>query len=60
MQYTDHVMLVSKGVAEFAGLFDLEIKHDRPTSHSLEKYNIYKKITIKIFKKNGQKILDYF
>jgi isoaspartyl peptidase/L-asparaginase-like protein (Ntn-hydrolase superfamily) len=36
-------MLVYKGVTEFAGLFDLEIKHDRPTSHSLEKYNIYKK-----------------
>ena len=37
MQYTDHVMLVSKGVTEFGRLFDLEIKHKRPRLNSLYK-----------------------
>ena len=55
MQYTDHVMLVSKGVTEFGRLFDLEIKHKRPRLHSLVKYNTYKKNTNKITQKEWPK-----
>ena len=60
MQYTDHVMLVSKGVTEFARLFGLETKRERPTLHSLAKYNIYKNNKKKLLKKNGRKIGGYY
>lgn len=55
MQYTDHVMLVSKGVTEFGRLLDLEIKRERPTSRSLAKYNTYKKNLNKITQKEWPK-----
>ena len=55
MQYTDHVMLVSKGVTEFGRLFNLEVKHKRPRLHSLVKYNTYKKNTNKITQKEWPK-----
>lgn len=42
LQYTHHVMLVSKGVTDFGRLFGVETKHERPTLDSLAKYNIYK------------------
>lgn len=62
MQYTDHVMLVSTGVTEFGRLFGLDSKHERPTLHSLAKYNIYKnnqnKITQKEWPKNSRLLLN--
>jgi beta-aspartyl-peptidase (threonine type) len=51
MQYTDHAMLVSRGVTEFGRLFGLETKHERPTLHSLAKYNTYKNNKNKITQK---------
>ena len=60
MQYTDHVMLVSKGVTEFGRLFGVETKHERPTLQSLAKYNIYKNNKKKLLKKNGRKIGGYY
>jgi beta-aspartyl-peptidase (threonine type) len=58
MERTDHVMLVSRGVAEFGKLLDLEIKRRRPTKRTLAKYNLYKKnenrITQKEWPKNSR------
>lgn len=55
MQYTDHVMLVSKGVTEFGKLLDLEIQPGRPRLQSLLKYNMYKKNKNKIIQKEWPK-----
>ena len=52
-------MLVSRGVTEFGKLLDLEFKRGRPTTRTLAKYNLYKKMKIGSFKRNGQKIRDY-